>query len=314
MLGRKWQAALEAIVEHAAEPTLTEQARSGWAFAAECSIDQVIEPIFVVANYQGVSNAAASAWLEQNSTPDFDVLKDALHSEPCEHLSSLSELASCQYQKTEHTCAKVQNLDTCILPKLLVRRGLFAQMAAGLILWAEEHEGQKIVDWVTAALSAEDGSPRRASDRPSQELERVPGISVKVARMILADLVLAIAGDNQLLLAVAAQTVVIDRVVHNILMRTGALEHAGKRHQFGEGCYKPGGCADLIFKVSHRIDAKRIDHRWPSYAPRLVQHALWRFGAADGLRTCNANEIPNGQRCNLIGCPAKGACARLTIT
>ena len=313
MPGRKWRIALEAITMHAADTSLMDQAGGSWGYARGCALDEVIEHVFITANYQGVSDTAARVWLSKNGVPDFDVLKEALCADTCEHLSSLNALASCGYKKRQNTCARVKRLDQCIVPRLLTRRGLFAQMAVGLTMWAHEHAGMTIVDWGLNALVLKNGSSRSASDHLADDLARIPGISVKVARMILADLMLGVAKGDQRLVSIAAETVVVDRVVHNLLRRTGALAHAGKPHPFGEGCYKPGGCADLIFEVSKRIDARQFDDRWPAFSPRLVQHALWRFGAADQLRTCNSNQIPTGQRCGLSGCPAKGSCARLAI-
>ena len=81
--------------------------------------------------------------------------------------------------------------------------------------------------------------------------------------------------------------IAIDTLVHNFLHRTGLLEDCGVPHAYGLGCYASGGCADIIRAAALQIDASAFNARFPRVFPRFVQHAIWRFCAADGLNICN---------------------------
>jgi hypothetical protein len=44
--------------------------------------------------------------------------------------------------------------------------------------------------------------------------------------------------------------IVIDTMVHNFLHRIGILARLDASHPYGEACYKPGGCSDIIRTVA----------------------------------------------------------------
>jgi hypothetical protein len=73
--------------------------------------------------------------------------------------------------------------------------------------------------------------------------------------------------------------IAIDTLVHNFLHRTGILARFGADHLYGAGCYRPGGCADIITLVAAQIDARAFNPAFPAIFPRFVQHAIWRYCA-----------------------------------
>ncbi len=47
--------------------------------------------------------------------------------------------------------------------------------------------------------------------------------------------------------------IAIDPLVHNFLHRTGILRRFKADHSYGQDCYRPGGCAEIIQAVAQRI-------------------------------------------------------------
>ena len=310
MPGRKWRAAIKKIVDHAADVTLFDQAVSHWTSKQNMTISELLEDLFRIANYQGVSDTAASVWLRRNGIPNFRELAHEVQAADCPCLWSLEDFSGCDYQRRPSSCGQTAHYRNCVVPQLHTRRGLLAKTATGFALWARGREDLKLRDWLLCEASP-DRTALDASNALSADFARVPGISVKVARMLLADMCIGLSGHNEQLLQVGVETIVVDRIVHNLIIRIGAIAHSGKSHAFGEGCYRPGGCADLIRDVASSINANLFDDRWPVCSPRLIQHALWRFGAGTQLNTCNGDQIPAGARCGLKGCPASGNCGRI---
>jgi hypothetical protein len=60
---------------------------------------------------------------------------------------------------------------------------------------------------------------------------------------------------------------------------------------YGAGCYRPGGCADIIAVVADQVDARAFNPAFPAIFPRFVQHAIWRYCAQLGLDVCNGNRL-----------------------
>ncbi len=297
-------------MDHAVDVTLFDQAVAHWAPKQGMTMSALLEDLFRIANYQGVSDTAASVWLERNGTPNFTDLANQVQAAECPCLTSLEDFSGCDYQRRSRSCGQTAHYGDCVVPQLRTRRGLLAKTATGFALWARCREGLKLRDWLLSEVKP-DRTALNASNALSVDFARVPGISVKVARMLLADMCIGLAGHDEQLLQVGAETIVVDRIVHNVMTRVGAIAHSGKDHAFGEACYRPGGCADLIRDVASSINANVFDDRWPVYGPRLIQHALWRFGAGTQLNTCNGVQIPADARCALQGCPAHGNCGRV---
>ncbi len=106
-----------------------------------------------------------------------------------------------------------------------------------------------------------------------------------------------LASDRPLWREVGAQMIAIDTLVHNFLHRTGVLSRFAAEHSYGEACYRPGACADVIREVASTIDASQFNRTYPRSFPRFVQNAIWRHCAETGFNECNGNRIDDRQRC-----------------
>jgi hypothetical protein len=104
--------------------------------------------------------------------------------------------------------------------------------------------------------------------------------------------------------------IAVDTLVHNFLHRTGILEDCGIPHGYGVGCYGLGGCAEIIRAAALQIDASIFNAQYPTTFPRFVQHAIWRFCAADGLNICNGNRINDTKPCEFNYCQLFSNCSR----
>ncbi|THD53603.1 MAG: hypothetical protein E8A46_10395, partial [Bradyrhizobium sp.] len=102
--------------------------------------------------------------------------------------------------------------------------------------------------------------------------------------------------------------IAIDTLVHNFLHRTGILDDCGTPHRYGVACYGPDGCAEIIRTVACQIDASAFNRQFPRAFPRFVQHAIWRFCAADGLNICNGNRIDDRKSCQNTYCQLFNTC------
>ena len=112
---------------------------------------------------------------------------------------------------------------------------------------------------------------------------------------------------------VGASMIAVDTLVHNFLHRTGILHRLAAGHAYGPGCYRPGGCAEIIATVAQRIDAREFNPNYPRTFPRFVQLAIWEYCAQQGRAICNGNRIDDRHRCTNIGCSLYSICDRIIL-
>ena len=129
----------------------------------------------------------------------------------------------------------------------------------------------------------------------------------------LLDALLMLGKQRKHWFEVGASCVVIDTLVHNFLHRTGILRRLGADHPYGMGCYRPGGCADLLQVIAQEIDVSVLNPKYPRLFPRFVQSAIWRYCAGNGLDICNGNRIDDRGRCNNVYCRLHGRCDRIAL-
>ena len=122
--------------------------------------------------------------------------------------------------------------------------------------------------------------------------------------MALSNLLLAAGNRRPLWVEVGATFVAVDTLVHNFLHRTGILRRLSADHSYGDRCYGPGGCAQIIDLVAANIDARQFNPAFPATFPRFVQSAIWRYCAENGLDVCNGNRIDDDARCDNRALPA----------
>jgi hypothetical protein len=58
------------------------------------------------------------------------------------------------------------------------------------------------------------------------------------------------------------------------------------------------------------VNAQQFNPRYPSYFPRFVQHAIWRYCAQDHMNVCNGNRIDDRNRCYNRYCFVFSRCSR----
>jgi hypothetical protein len=141
-------------------------------------------------------------------------------------------------------------------------------------------------------------------------LRHIYGISDKILTMTLSELLLAAPDTRQHWFETGKGMIAVDTLVHNFLRRTGVLDDCGSSHGYGTACYGPGGCAEIIRAVALEIDASAFNRQFPRVFPRFVQHAIWRFCAADGLNVCNGNRIDDRKSCENHYCQLFDRCDR----
>jgi hypothetical protein len=112
---------------------------------------------------------------------------------------------------------------------------------------------------------------------------------------------------------VGASFVVIDTLVHNFLHRTGILHRFDADHPYGNACYQPGGCCEILEQIAARIDASAFNPAFPKTFPRFAQSAVWRYCAESGLDVFNGNRIRDEDRCENVYCRLHTSCDRIAL-
>jgi hypothetical protein len=131
--------------------------------------------------------------------------------------------------------------------------------------------------------------------------------------MALSILLLGAGRDRRRWVEVGGTMIAVDTLVHNFLHRTGILGRLAAAHPYGDACYRPGGCADVIRGIAHEIDAREFNPEFPRVFPRFVQLAIWRYCAQSGLDICNGNRIDDTQSCTNSYCRLYASCDRTPL-
>ena len=122
-----------------------------------------------------------------------------------------------------------------------------------------------------------------------EPLREIYGVSDKVLAMALSSLLLGAPKKMGLWIEVGGSMIAIDTLVHNFLHRTGILARFNANHPYGAGCYRPGGCADIIAAVAERIDARQFN---PAFRrPFLGSSSTRSGGTAPGMGSTSATAI-----------------------
>lgn len=267
-------------------------------------------------SFQGISDAAAEGYLYQHGNITWADLVSSFEGPPeCDKLHGFLGFAGCQYQKGTQTCARPELISKCPLPQHRLRNGRLNQTAYSLFLFMREVAGGDIVGWIDRQLASQPDQTDLAAARAAliDPFRGVYGISDKVIAMALSGLMMGAGALRQGWFDVGASFVVVDTLVHNFFYRTGILTGLGVTHPYGQACYRPGGCADVLFGIAAGIDARRFNPTFPKTFPRLIQRSIWRYCAEAGLNICNGNKIDDRQRCENADCAIYGRCLRLAL-
>ena len=266
-------------------------------------------------SFQGISDAVARGYMDRHGNITWAEIEEALASDPgCLKLQTYWTFTDCRYHKTSQTCAEPRQFPTCPVPTHPLRNGRLNQSAYSLFLFIRDIAGGDIVAWIDHQLM-EAGPTNLAGARAAliDPLRNVYGISDKVVAMALAALLMGVGANRPRWFAVGASFIVVDTLVHNFLHRTGILNRLGASHPYGPGCYRPGGCADILIDVANGIDARKFNPTFPKVFPRFVQHAVWRYCADLGLNICNGNQIDDHARCTNKDCELYSRCDRVVL-
>ena len=268
-------------------------------------------------SFQGVSDQAARTYMERNGTASWAAIQLGLQAAPaCHRLASFEKYNGCRYDKGSHTCAEPEHIDVCSVPRAKLRNGRLNQTAYSFYLFVRDIAGGDLVGWIDQRLAAAASTGGRPVSTLAlqnaliEPLRHVYGISDKILTMTLSGLLIGAAENRPLWFEAGCGMIAIDTLVHNFLHRTGVLEHCGKPHGYGVGCYAAGGCAELVRAIGGHLDALSFNAHYPRDFPRFVQHAIWRFCAADGLNICNGNQIDDRMACQNVYCHLAQKCDR----
>ena len=269
-------------------------------------------------SFQGISDSVAAGYIAQHGSVCWADIADGLSRTPsCPKLAGYWRFHDCRYHKGSGTCAEPGHIKACRLPRHPLRNGRLHQMAYSLFLFMRDVADNDFVGWIDRQLGAVN---RQAPDRlPALReavigpLRNVYGVSDKVLAMALSNLLLAAGNRRPLWIEVGATFVAIDTLVHNFLHRTGILGRLLARHPYGDRCYRPGGCADILGFLATKIDARQFNRAFPKTFPRFVQSAIWRYCAENGLGVCNGNRIADDHPCGNGYCQLFRRCDRVAL-
>jgi hypothetical protein len=146
-----------------------------------------------------------------------------------------------------------------------------------------------------------------------EPLRNVYGVSDKVLAMALSGILIGAADVRPSWLQAGVHLIAVDTLVHNFLHRTGILARFKAAHPYGPGCYRPGGCADIIRLVASQIDARQFNRAFPAIFPRFVQLAIWRYCSQQGFDVCNGNRVDDRHHCQNRHCRLYGICDRICL-
>ena len=270
-------------------------------------------------SYQGISDAVARSYSRQHGIATWQQIAHNLERQPpCPRLRGYRHYHRCRFDKTSSTCSEPEHIDVCPVPTHRLRNGRLNQTAYSFYLFVRDIAGSDLVGWIDGQLSAPEqtsdkGKVPQPSDHLISALRNVYGVSDKILTMTLSGLLLGASASRPHWFKIGVTMMAIDTLVHNWLHRTGILADCGTSHSYGQACYQPGGCADIIGKVAEQIDAQIYNPSFPSVFPRFVQHAIWRFCAADGLNLCNGNRVNDQKPCKLNYCNLFSLCSKIPL-
>jgi hypothetical protein len=266
-----------------------------------------------VFSYQGVADKAVETIIARDGNATWASVEESLKRDPgCMKLQGFWRFESCGFSKTHRQCNCAHKFATCPLPRLPLRNGSLNQLAYSLYFFFRDVADGDFLGWLDTRVSAVAGGKYPDIERELiAPLRAVHGISDKVISMALSDLLMVSPDPSWRRLG--AEFIVVDRLIHNFMHRSGILRRHGCDHLYGPGCYSDAGCARLLLSLSRGIDMRRYHHAFPQPFPRFVQTAIWRYCAASGENICNGNMIDDDHRCQNDGCDLQSFCARIRL-
>ena len=271
-------------------------------------------------SYQGISDRAAFAYIQKHGSVTWAEIDYRLSKRPsCPKLKSYWHFHECNYVKSRRSCSQPEHYSRCPLPKHRLRNGRLNQTAYSLFLFLRDIADSDLVNWIDGQLSSAIFVGKAKPIPAMREsllgpLRHIYGVADKVLGMAFAMILLAAPDARTHWHETGGSMIAIDTLVHKFLHRTGILARYNAKHPYGPRCYDKNGCAKIIEKIAVAIDAKEFNKTFPSYFPRFVQYAIWRYCAQEGLGICNGNRIDDRKRCQIKWCRLFFCCARHPIS
>jgi hypothetical protein len=289
---------------------------------ADRNTPKIFDWLLSAFSYQGISDQVARGYIRKHGNVTWSDIEAGLQDiPPCPLLHTYWHFDGCRYDKGSFSCSEPDHLDPCPLPRHRLRNGRLNQTAYSFFLFVRDVAKGDLIGWIDDRLDY----PRSPSisfgvelaverqERLIGPLRNIYGISDKILTMTLSELLLASPDNRPHWFETGKGMIAIDTLVHNFLHRTGILDDCGASHAYGAGCYGIGGCAEIIRAVAFEIDASAFNRRFPRVFPRFVQHAIWRFCAADNLNICNGNRIEDRKSCENRYCQLLSVCDRKSL-
>ncbi|WP_244432858.1 MULTISPECIES: hypothetical protein [unclassified Afipia] len=262
-------------------------------------------------SFQGISDRVARDYLARYGNARWVDIKAGFDSEPsCPKLRSYWLFSDCRYDKGSFSCHEPDHIDNCALPRHRLRNGRLNQLAYSFYLFVGDIAQGDLIGWIDQQFAACAGGSGAMAEAIVGPLRGITGLSDKILTMTLSQLLLGAGRARPRWFAVGKDMIAIDTLVHNFFHRTGILDRLGTAHAYGPACYAPGNCADILRTTSQHIDARQFNAAYPTNFPRFIQHAVWRYCAADGLNLCNGNRIDDKKRCQITYCSLFQKCDR----
>jgi hypothetical protein len=249
--------------------------------------------LMTVFSFQGIADRIAEGFIQDHGNIEHsDVAASLARSPACSKLASYWQYYDCHYQKGLQTCRVPRHFNACPLPRHKLRNGHLNQTAYSLFLFIRDIANGDLVAWidqqlVSAGRDASSDPMAAVRDALIEPLRGIYGVSDKVLAIALAALLMGAGRRKARWFDVGVTFVAVDTLVHNFLHRTGLLQRFKAEHAYGSGCYRAGGCADMLRLCATHIDARAFNPTFPRVFPRFVQNAVWRYCAQSAMNVCN---------------------------
>ena len=190
------------------------------------------------------------------------VRKNLAKQPTCPKLKAYWHFHDCRYQKTKRTCAEPDHLEKCPLPTHRPRNGHLNQLAYSLYLFIRDVADGDLIGWIDDRLDQANDplAPdrlARACNALIEPLRNIYGVSDKVLAIGLSGILIR---RRRCSPQVVRSRRAADRSRYlgpQFSASDRYLEALKATHPYGVGCYRPGGCADIIARVASQIDARR---------------------------------------------------------
>jgi hypothetical protein len=263
-------------------------------------------------SFQGISDEIAINYMRRHGQATWRSVRKNLAGRPsCPKLQSYWHFHACRYEKTSRTCAEPDHIAACPLPTHRLRNGHLNQIAYSLFLFIRDVADGDLVGWIDDRLGQANESG--ASDPLGQvrmaliePLRHVYGVSDKVLAMALSGILIGAADVRPKWLEAGVHLIAVDTLVHNFLHRTGILGRFKAAHPYGPGCYRPGGCAELIQLVASQIDAGEFTTAFRRYSPGSSNSQSGGIAAskASTFATATGSTTGTGAKTSIAACMA----------